>query len=311
VAIRYTTDLWRDGGGGDVLRVALAFGTGIVGVSFAAIFVRLALPAPPVVTGFYRMLFASGLLLPAALWLAVRGGDEDEAPRRGIPPRAAAWALAAGALFGSDLALWNTSLVETSVSNATLLVNTTPIHVGLFSRFVLGQRLSTGFVWGACVAIGGCALLLGAEPDLAGSSRGDLLALGAAVFLSGYLLMMKRAREELAARHAVWLACLSASAVLGLSALALGDPLRGFPAHSWAAMAGAAAVSQVGGVLLIAWSLRYLPATFASLALLGQPIGTTLLGWLLLSESLSATQLAGGLTILLGILLASRTARYG
>jgi len=41
----------------------------LLGISFAAIFVRLALPAPPVVTGFYRMLFATLLL---AAWLLVR-----------------------------------------------------------------------------------------------------------------------------------------------------------------------------------------------------------------------------------------------
>lgn len=42
---------------------------GIAGISFAAIFVRLALPAPPVVTAFYRMLFASALV---GAWLAGR-----------------------------------------------------------------------------------------------------------------------------------------------------------------------------------------------------------------------------------------------
>lgn len=294
-----------------MLRVALAFGVGICGVSFAAIFVRLALPAPPVVTGFYRMLFASGLLLPAVAWVAAQRPGESEAALQRIPLHAALCALAAGAFFGSDLALWHTAVVETSVASATLLVNTTPIHVGLLSRLVLGQRVSAGFVWGSFVAIAGCGLLVGFESDLGGHGRGDLLALAAAVFFSGYLLLMKRAREELAARHAVWLACLSATAVLGLCALVLGNPLHGFPGRSWAAMLGAAAISQVGGVLCIAWSLRYLPATFASLALLGQPIGTTLLGVWLLSESLVASQWVGAVTILTGIALASRPVRGG
>jgi drug/metabolite transporter (DMT)-like permease len=288
-------------------RVTLAFAVGIAGVSFAAIFVRLALPAPPVVTGFYRMLFASLLLLPPTLYFAFLQQDPARPPRESRPLRAAGFALAAGACFGCDLAFWHTSIVETSVSNATLLVNTTPIHVGLFSRFVLGQRLTTGFLSGATLAILGCVVLVGFEP-VAGHARGNLLALVAAVFFSGYLLLMKRARDELAAPHAVWLACLSASAVLGLCGLVLGEPFRGFEGQSWAAMFGVAAISQVGGVLCIIWSLRYLPTTFASLALLAQPIGTTLLGWLIFSETLSLAQVAGGGTVLAGILLASRQA---
>jgi len=284
-----------------VARVALAFFAGIAGISFAAIFVRLALPAPPVVTGFYRMLFASCAMSAWALVAARTRGARVVMGRR-----ATLLSLAAGACFGTDLALWNTAIVKTSVATATLLVNTTPLTVGLYARVVLGERLSSRFALGALLALSGAALLLGISREDLERTQGALLALAAALFYTGYLLFMKAARVRADAAPALLLSSLGATAVLGLYALAGGLPFHGFPASSWAAMAGAAGISQLGGVFGIVWALRYLPATVASVALLSQPVGTALLGWWILGEALSLPQTAGGLTVLVGIALASR-----
>ncbi len=282
-----------------LLRVGLIVLAGVVGISFAAIFVRLALPAPPVVTGFYRMLFATTLI---AAWLLAR--------RRlpGLDRRGAALALASGLCFGTDLALWHTSIVRTSVATATLLVNTTPIHVGLYSILVLHETLQRRFAAGALLALAGTALLVGA-PRALDDASGALLALAAAVFYAGYLLLMKAARRWTDTVPALLLASASATAALGLYALVGGDAFRGFPSSSWAAMLGAALVSQIGGVMAIVWALRYLRATLASVVLLAQPVGTALLGWLLLDEPLAPLQLLGGATVLAGIALASQAAR--
>ena len=279
------------------LRVALVFGIGIAGISFAALFVRWALPAPPVVTGFYRMLLASALL---AAFFALR--REPLAPRG----RPLLWALAAGACFGGDLALWNTAIVRTSLANATFLVNTTPIYVGLASFLVLGERPGPRFAGGAALALTGTAALVRADWGGAEAVGGDLLALAAALFYSGYLLLMTAVRRSVSTLQALLAAGAGATAVLGLVALLRGDALAGFPPSSWLAIAGAALVSQLGGVVAVVWSLRYLRASFASVALLAQPVGTSLLGWLLMDEALGALQMAGGAAVGLGILLASQ-----
>ena len=120
-------------------RVTITFLAGAVGISFAAIFVRVALPAPPLITAFYRMLFASALV---GAWILLR--------RRplGLSRRPTALALAAGVCFGTDLGLWHVSLVHTTVATATLLVNITPIHVGLFTVLVLHESLRRRFLAG-------------------------------------------------------------------------------------------------------------------------------------------------------------------
>jgi len=279
-------------------RAVLILLAGTAGISFAAIFVRFAAPAPPIVIAFYRVLFA-GILMAA--WFALRG-------------RALAWrapgrnfALLAGVFFGSDMALWHTSLVNTSVATSTLLVNTTPIYVGLYAFAVLGERIEGRFVAGAGLALAGVAVLVGMPADVIETPKGAFLALAAAIFYAGYLLAAKAARRSDDALSTFFIATTSAAATLGLYALLKGDPFGGFPLEAWWMMAGAALVSQIGGVLGIVWALRFLPATFASVALLAQPVLTALWGWLFLGEAISAIQALGGCAVLAGIALASRT----
>jgi drug/metabolite transporter (DMT)-like permease len=274
---------------------------GALGIAFSAIFVRWALPAPPVVTAFYRMLLALPWLA-AIVAIGGRGGR-----RRRASPRDLALATLAGAWLGADLAVWHLALVKTSVATATLLVNTTPIPVGLYAAWVLREPPDARFVVGVALALTGTATLLGVDRASLVHLEGDALALAAALFYAAYLVSMKRARRTLDVGPAILATSVGAVAVTGAFAALRGDPFTGFPAHSWAAFAAAAVVSQVGGVLGIAWGLRWLRATFASLTLLVQPVATALLGWWLLSEPVGPGQAVGAVGVLAGILVASRT----
>jgi drug/metabolite transporter (DMT)-like permease len=270
---------------------------GAFGIACAAVFVRLALPAPPIVTGFWRLALAT-----AALAIAL-------APRmrlRALPRRAVAEALAAGVCFGADLALWNTALVETSVATATFLVNTTPVFVGGFAVLALHERLGAKLVAGFALALAGVALLLGDDLDARASLAGDGLALGAALFYSAYLIWIQRARRSLDTATSVALSGATSTLVLAAAALWRGDPFTGFPLHSWAVFAASAGISHLAGVVGIVWALAHLRATFAAVALLAQPVGTALLGWWWLGEALSPLQLGGGALVLAGIAAASR-----
>jgi drug/metabolite transporter (DMT)-like permease len=64
----------------------------------------------------------------------------------------------------------------------------------------------------------------------------------------------------------------------------------------------------IGTVVLRGWALRWLRASFASVALLAQPVGTALLAWWILDEEIAPLQALGGLAVLAGIFLASREA---
>jgi len=291
-------------------RALTALLLGTLGIAFAAIFVRWALPAPPVVITFYRIGFATAALL---LWLGLRG--RICWPGR----RAALLAGAAGVCFGADLALWTTALTLTSVANATLLVHTTPIFVGAYALLAGREKISARFAAGCAVALPGVALLLRGNAALAqredaadsfaawsAAEIGDGLALAGAVFFSGYILLIRSARQGMSAPMAVALSGLSATATAGFAAVLRGDPFHGFPAQSWAAFAAAALISHLGGALGVVWALGQLRATFASVALLAVPVCAALLGWLLLGEKPGPPQFLGGALVIAGIALASR-----
>ena len=281
---------------------AVIFAVGIFGIACAGPFVRFAQPAPPAVIGFYRMAFASIVLL-VALGVRGRGAGVRPGPAH---TRGVLLALLAGASFGTDIALWNDAIVRTSVANATLLVNTTPLHVGWLTAFVLREPLGRGFLIGAPLALAGAAILLGVEFSNQRALHGELLALTAALFYTGYIFAMTRAQARIDALTAITCMTVAAAAVLGLYGLALGEPFRGFPAHSWAAMGAAAVVSQLIGVFSIVWALRFMPPPFASVALVAQPVVATFLAWWWLAEGVTPLQAAGGVAVLLGIALASR-----
>jgi drug/metabolite transporter (DMT)-like permease len=76
-----------------------------------------------------------------------------------------------------------------------------------------------------------------------------------------------------------------------------------WPSHAWLLVL--ALSSQVVGWLLISVSLPRLPAALTSVLLTIQPVGSVLLGVILLGEAPSALQLAGVAAIFAGIVVAT------
>ena len=62
---------------------------------------------------------------------------------------------------------------------------------------------------------------------------------------------------------------------------------------------------QILGHSSLNWALRYLSATYVTIATLGEAIGSTLLAWWVLGEKPAAWSLVGGALVLAGIAVAS------
>src|SRR5690606_21561439 len=100
-----------------------------------------------------------------------------------------------------------------------------------------------------------------------------------------------------------------AAGVLLAISLALGVPLvEGYGRTDWLVFAGQALGPMMIGHTGQNWALRYLPAYVVSLFLLGEPVGSTLIAWLLpgISETPPVQALLGGTLILMGIVLGMR-----
>lgn len=270
-----------------------ALTTGIIALSMTAMFVRWA-DAPATITGFYRLLISSTLLIPIFLW---RNSKINRVTRKNL-----IFPILGGLFTALDLAFWNTAVFFTTASNATLLGNTAPIWVALVTIFIFRHKLPKGFWIGLILALGGAALVLGNDfiihPRL---GTGDLLALAAGFFYGGYLIFTQRGRESLDPISYITIMVISASFFSLIINLVLGYPFSGYSRQTWITFLSLALVSQILGYMAVSYALGHLPASVVAPTMIGQPILTTILAIPFLGEIPKTLQLAGGLVTLAGI----------
>jgi drug/metabolite transporter (DMT)-like permease len=271
---------------------ALLLGATAIGTS--ALFVKVS-ETGPVATAFWRVCLA----LPF-LWLWSALGTREEhgasfADARGLM-------IACGLFFTGDLAVWHWSIMLTSVANSTLLANLAPIFVALAAWLMFRKQPHKKFLLGLAIAVTGMVLLIGGDFQLRGRELiGDALGVVTAMFYAGYQLTVTKLRERMATSTLMaWSGLITAIVLLPIALLS-GEQMLPVSVMGWIKLAGLALIAQVAGQSLIAYAMAHLPATFSSVGLLFQPVMATLFAWLLLGESVSALQLAGGVTVLIGI----------
>ena len=103
-------------------QIGIVLVVGIIGVSLAAIWIRLAIDAaiPNNKMGFSLFLAASRLIVAALILLLTRKNLKLPDTK----PQAYYYAIAAGICLGIHFATWITSLAYTSIAASTVLVNT-------------------------------------------------------------------------------------------------------------------------------------------------------------------------------------------
>ena len=274
----------------------LALLAGGCSIAFAPIFVRLS-DAGPVASAFWRTAIAAPILWAWAL------REPGGRARTSFGPLAGA-----GLFFACDLGVWHWSITFTSVANSTLLANLAPIFVTLAGWLLWRQQVTRTFLAGMVTAIAGMFILVGPHFAVGGTRlAGDALGALTAVFYAGYMLAIKRARDEGAstARLMAWSTTITALALLPV-ALASPQPFVPQAAGGWAVLVALALVTQVLGQGLIAYAFAHLPASLSSVSLLIQPVMAALFAWVLFGEAIGPAQFVGGAVVLAGIWLAKR-----
>jgi drug/metabolite transporter (DMT)-like permease len=278
---------------------SLALISGVLAVSTGAIFVRLA-EAPALVIAAYRVGLASLLLVPIAWWQVrdeLLGLEKEEYLLAGL----------AGLFLALHFATWIASLSYTSVANSVVLVNTNPIWVGVLTPFISKDRLSWMTKIGIVISVMG-GVIIGAGDFTTGSQAlwGDFLALLGSVCAAMYLLLGRKLRQRLSLLSYVVLCYGSAAIILWSSVVALDLPVVGFSPGTYSALVGMAVISQIIGHSSYNWALKWFSASLIAVSLLGEPIGATLLAYIIFGETLTWTMFVGGTLILTAIYLAAR-----
>lgn len=275
---------------------ALLGGACIIGLS--AIFVRLA-DTGAAAAGFWRLVFA----MPLLVLMTVRTTGAI-----GRPPK---MALLAGLFFALDLGFWHYGIHYTSVTNATVLSNLTPVVVTAFAWIFLKQRPGWLFSLAVAAALGGAWLMAvekGAGGKLINQPLGDALSAVTAFWYALYFLAMAEGRKtEGASRLMLWVSIVGAPLML-VTALLLGEPILPGSLLGWGACVGLG-LMHVTGQGSIAWAMGRLPTSTASVVVLIQPVVAAYLGWLLFAEAIGPLQGLGAAITLGGVVLAQWASR--
>jgi drug/metabolite transporter (DMT)-like permease len=284
----------------------IALATGVLAVSTGAIFVRYAQQeAASLTIAAYRMGIAFVVVLIPTL---LRHRRELQS----LTYRDLGLAATSGFFLAVHFATWIYSLEMTSVAISVVMVNTAPLWVGLLTPLTTRERLAPATILGIALSVvGTMAISWGLERDADSPNNllGGALATIGAVGLAVYLLIGRNLRRRHSLGVYVTVCYGTAAGYLGLAAIGMGQQMVGFSPPTWLYMIGLALVSQILGHTTNNWALRFFSASMVSVALLGEPICSTLLAYLLFDETLTAIQVGGAALILVGIYLAARAER--
>ena len=295
--------------------IAILFG--ILAVSTASIFIRYAQSeADSLAIAAWRLSLATLVLAPIAL-----RRRRTELAAMTWSERGLAWL--SGLFLAVHFASWITSLAYTSVASSVVLVSTAPLWVALLSPITLKEPLSRPMAAGLTLALLGGAIVGLSDlctwntsglscPDMGTFFRGrafigDLLALVGAVAAAGYLIIGRRLRKQVSLLSYIFLVYGIAAIALTLSAIAAGLPLFGFSYRTYLWLLALALVPQLIGHTSYNWALAYLSAAYVSIAVLGEPVGSSILAYFLLDEQITTLKLIGAALTLVGIYLATRS----
>ena len=271
-----------------VLLVAVAF------VSVGSVLVRLA-QAPPLAVAFYRVTFATLFIAPFA-WSDARRSLGSQSPRSRL------LLVASGVALALHFATWIASLSYTSIASSVLLVNTAPVFAVILSRIFLNERVSGAILGAIGLAFVGAALIAGGDWGRAPSSLGgNLLAVAGAVTLAAYHVVGRGLRDTLPLYAYILSVWGIAAAALAVIAVAFGTPFAPYPPRAFALFLALGLVPTVLGHGLVNRALRSISAPTVGLFLLGEPVGASLLAFVVFGEVPSASTMAGGLVVLMAM----------
>ncbi len=271
---------------------------GVVSISFAAVFIRLA-DGPVASVAALRLVFATLVLSPFVIFsrktrktiMTLRRGE------KGL-------LVLAGLFLALHFLSWIASLSFTGITSSIVFVTTSPIFIEIYSVMVRGERTSARVWIGIGLALAGSVILGGGNIVAGGESwKGDLLAVAGAIAVAGYFIVGSRMRPKLTLLAYIFPVYGTAALFLALSAPLLGAGLTGLPARTYFYCFMMALVCQLTGHSLLNRALRRMRTTLVAMATLGEPIGTTMIAWLILGESPVTTEILGGAVILAGVFI--------
>ncbi len=217
-----------------------------------------------------------------------------------------------GVILAVHFSFWITSLKMTSVSSSVILVTAHPILVGPISHYFLNERLSKKNISGILLSFSGVIILVygnyGFSLGSIDSLEGNILAFLGGIAAGLYILGGRFLRKQISVVTYAVIVYGVGTIVLFFITLFSQSPLFGLSSRDLGLIAVMALVSGIFGHTLYNWSLAHLRASVASVALLGEPIASSLFAMIIpwIQQIPSGYTVIGGIIILSGIYLTTQ-----
>ena len=277
----------------------------VISVSFAAIFI-VSCDAPALSIAFYRLLFTTILILPFVLLYKKTREEIQNLPRKTLLIM-----FGIGVILAAHFALWITSLEHTSVASSVILVTAHPLLVGPVSHFFLKERLSFVNSLGIVLSVSGVIILVYGNFGFAAgldTIEGNILAILGGIAAGLYILGGRKLRKTVSIGSYAFVVYAIGTVILFIICLIFNAPVINLSLRDYGIIFLMAIVAGIFGHTLYNWSLGHIRASVASVVLLGEPIGSSLLAFALpwIQQTPSYYTIIGGAIILSGIYLTAR-----
>ncbi|WP_316571655.1 DMT family transporter [Neobacillus sp. YIM B06451] len=277
-----------------VINPYLALAVGVITVSASAIFVKFSASSAGVIA-FYRLFFSVIFMLP--LFLA-----KFTPELKNITKRDWIFTIVAGVLLAFHFILWFESLNYTSVASSTVLVTLQPLFAFLGTYLFFKEKVTIGAITSGIIAIAGSFIISWGDFRVSGSALfGDILALIACAFITGYLLFGQTVRQRVSLITYTFLVYLVSSITLFFYVLGTGESFIPKQDSDWIHFILLALLPTLLGHSLFNWVVKWISTSVISMAILFEPIGAAILAYFLLGESVMWSQVVGGGVVIAGI----------
>lgn len=267
---------------------------GVMALSASAIFVKLA-NAPSSIMAFYRIFFSFCVIFTISK-------KDTRKELLSLSKKEIILGIISGISLALHYFLWFQSLNLTSVASSTVIVTLQPLFAFVAGYLFFKERYTKLAVLGFIIAVIGSVIIGWGDFQL--SSRaliGDLLAFISAGFISTYFIIGQYTRARLSTFSWITLTYFFAFVFLGILSLIMKIPFTGYSLNTWLNIFGITLISTLLGQVIFTWLLKYFPATVISMTILGEAVGTCILGYFILHETVSLKQFIGIVVILFGI----------
>lgn len=254
----------------------------------------------PIITGFYRCLFAIPLLIIVEQFSK---NKSVQIPITTSKKKLIVLNAIAGITLAMDICIWNLSFKYTTMAEANLIVNLTPFLILPITIFYFKETVNKLIIYPLIAAAIGLFLLVFAGKSSANIHvLGDLMALIAAIFYAIFVIVTKISADK-GANMTRYMTIVSVycAGVLLIAGIISQEKIIPDNLNGWLILFGLAFISQIMGQLMLARSIKKVKLQISSVLLLMQPVFAAIYGFFFFDEELASLQIIGALIILLSV----------